>query len=60
MRIRNKISGISSLISSLTEKCAAQKLKKTFAVLVYMPHGHVYIIWSQCSAQAAILRQLHT
>ena len=29
-------------ISSLTDQCAAQKLK-TFAVLVY---GHVYIIWS--------------
>ena len=30
-------------ISSLTAKCKAQKLKKTFAVLFY---GHVYIIWS--------------
>ena len=30
-------------ISRLTDQCAAQKLKKTFAVLVY---GHVYIIWS--------------
>ena len=30
-------------ISSLAGECAAQKNKKTFAVLVY---GHVYIIWS--------------
>ena len=30
-------------ITSLTGKCRAQKLKKTFAVLFY---GHVYIIWS--------------
>ena len=30
-------------ISSLTGKCKAHKLKKTFAVLFY---GHVYIIWS--------------
>ena len=29
--------------SRSTGKCAAQKNKKTFAVLVY---GHVYIIWS--------------
>ena len=28
-------------ISSLTDECAAQKLKNTFPVLVY---GHVYII----------------
>ena len=27
----------------ISGECAAQKLKKTFAVLVY---GHVYIIWS--------------
>ena len=37
-----------SSISRLTGKCAAQKLKTTFAVLVY---GHVYIIWSYQEAK---------
>ena len=41
--VKNKKCGNFVSISSLTGKCAAQKLKKTFAVLVY---GYFYIIWS--------------
>ena len=41
--VKNKKYGNFVSISSLTGKCIAQKLKKTFAVLFY---GHVYIIWS--------------
>ena len=42
-QVKNKKYGNFVSISSLTGKCTAQKLKKTFAVLFY---GHVYIIWS--------------
>ena len=41
--VQNKKYGNFVSISSISGKCAAQKNKKTFAVLVY---GHVYIIWS--------------
>ena len=43
MHVQNKKYGNLVTISRLTGECAAQILKKTFAVLVY---GHVYIIWS--------------
>ena len=43
MNVHNKKYGDFVSISCLTGECAAQKLKKTFAVPVY---GHVYIIWS--------------
>ena len=43
MHVENKKYGNFVSISRLTGKCAAQKFKKTFVVLVY---GHVYIIWS--------------
>ena len=43
MHVQNKKYGDIVSISSLTGKCAAQKLKKNLsAVVVY---GHVYIIW---------------
>ena len=41
--VKNKKYGNFVSISSLTGKCAAEKLKKTSAVLVY---EHVYIIWT--------------
>ena len=37
-----------TFMTMLTGKCAAQKLKKTFPVLVY---EHVYIIWSYFEAK---------
>ena len=39
--VKNRKYGNFVSISSLTGECAAQKIKKTFAVLVY---GHVYMI----------------
>ena len=45
---KNKKYGNFVSISSLAGECAAEKLKKTFAVLVY---GHAYIIWSYYKAK---------
>ena len=40
------------LISRLTAKCATQKLKRTYATLVY---GHVDILWKYQGAKIKIL-----
>ena len=43
MHVQNKKYENVVSISRLTGKCTTQKLKKTYAILVY---GHLYIIWS--------------